>query len=608
MGIIVGTEIVIKIIKKTMKNWIVFAFIILTNNIFSQIENAQTEVIGGKNYYVHIVQSGNTIWGIHKLYNVSIEDIIKDNPSLENGLNEGQKIIILVPKKTIEHEVQANETLFGISKKYGVTIENIILANPGVENGVKLGQKLKIAGVEDINNSNSQQNDVPETEPNPQTKDTSAVKESSIKVSFTDSIIDHVVLEFETLYSISKRFMVPVEELMRFNNLKNSKLKPGDILKIPIKKEKVERVKIREVAPAEIRKLDSTLLFPKREKYKIAIILPFYLEKGEGNSDFISTLATEFYMGAKLAIDSLEELGLKADVYVFDSKMDSSSVKKILAKPEFKGMDLVFGPLFPENVDIVSRWCKLNNARMICPTATNTSVLKNNPFVYSAVPSDATLMKGLASFTLKNNSRDQIILIKSSNEKDLVMYETFRNSFLTEPYTGNRPKLIETNLENFASFMKKGVKIILVFPTNEKLPAMKFMNSLNSAGQRFDSENIFVYGTKEWSNFDDIKPHFKNKYHFHFSSPNDLNYKYLLTEYLHRKYRSTYNSDMTKMAVQGFDVIFYFISDLILMKKSENQIMNSFKMIQLGAGNGYENAHTFIIKQENFELINVENN
>jgi LysM repeat protein len=592
-----------------MKNWIVFAFIILTNNIFSQIENTQTEVIGGKKYYVHIVQSGNTLWGIHQLYNVSVEEIIKGNPGVENGLNEGQKIIILVPKKTIQHEVQVNETLFGISKKYDVTIENIILANPGAENGVKLGQKLKIPGVEDLNNSDSQQNDVPiETEPNPQINDNSAVRENSIKVSFTDSVIDHIVLEFETLYSISKRFMVPVEELMRFNNLKSSKIKPGEILKIPIKKEKVEQVKIREVAPAVIRKLDSTLLFPKREKYKIAIILPFYLDKGEGNSDFISTLATEFYMGAKLAIDSLEELGLKADVYVFDSKMDSISVKNILAKPEFKGMDLVFGPLFPENVDIVSRWCKLNNARMVCPAAANTSVLKNNPFVYSAVPSDATLMKGLAAFTLKNNSRDQIILIKSSNEKDFVLYETFRNSFLTEPFNGNRPKLIEASLENFTSFMKKGVKVILVFPTNEKLPALKFTNSLKSADQRFDSENIFVYGTKEWSNFDDVKPHFKNKYHFHFSSPNDLNYKYLQTEDLHRKYRSTYNSDMTKMAVQGFDVLYYFISDLLLSKKSENQIMNSFEMIQLGAGNGYENSHTFIIKQENFELINVEDN
>jgi LysM repeat protein len=594
-----------------MRNWILVGFIFFACNVFAQPEKAQKEIVGGKNHYVHIVQAGNTLWGIYKLYNVPVEEIIKANPGSEKGLNEGQKLLIPVPLVTVQHEVENKETLFGISKKYGVTVESITAANPGIENGVKTGQKLSITGVEREVAALATKSDVIiENEMPIASADTLQPKTNTVKVSFSDTVINHVVLDHETLYSISKRFMVPTEELQKFNMLKSSKIKPGDTLKIPVKKEKIEVVKIRQVDPVELRKVDSTLLFPKRMKYKVAILLPFYLDKGEanGNSEYISTLATEFYMGAKIAIDSLEKLGMNADVFVFDSKNDSTTVKKILAKPEFKGMDLVFGPLFPDNVDVVARWCKANNARMICPTIANPSLLKDNPFIYNAVPSDATLLKGLAEYTLKKNARDQVVLIKSPSEKDRIMYESFRNTFLTAPFSGTRPKLIEATLENYSSFMKKGVKMILVFPTNEKLQAVKFMNSLNTTAQKFEAENIFIYGTKDWMNMDDVKPHFRNKFNFHFASPNDLNYKYSQTESLHRKYRSMYNSDMTKMAVQGFDVLFYFCSEFLMDKKSKDVVMNAFDMIQLGAGNGYENTNSFIIEQEEFELINVGKN
>ena len=590
-----------------MKNWIFIAFLLSFKCVFAQPETNQTEVIGGKKYYVHFVQTGNTLWGIHNLYSVSVEDIIKYNPGTEKGLIDGQKLILPVQLQTVLHTVDSKETLFAISKKYGVTIESIIANNPTAETGITVGQILTISGVEkkistteNIPISNVQNEIV-------KTTDSAKEEASKYKISFEDTMIHHVILDHETLYSISKRYMVSVEELQSFNGLKSSKINPGDVLKIPIKKEKIQVLEKREIKAIVMKSVDSTLLFPKKTNYKIAILLPFFLEKSENNSDYISTLATEFYMGAKLAIDSLEKMGLEAQVFVYDSKTDTISIKKILEKPEFATMDLVFGPLSPDNVDVVAKWCKLNKVRMVCPVSVNISVIKNNQFVYSAVPSDATLLKGLAEFTLNNNSKDQVIVIKSTNKKDLIMYESFRNTFLTAPVVGVRPKLIEATMDNYLSFMKKGVNNILVFPTNEKSLAIKFMNNLSSSSSKFNAENIFVYATKEWVNFDDVKPHYKNKYNFHFASPNDLNYKYPETEQLHLKYRSAYNSDMTKMAVQGFDVLYYFTSLLLLSSSLNELIMNQFDLKQNGVGNGYENSNVYIIEQEDFELINVQN-
>ena len=49
---------------------------------WAQPDTAPVETINGKKYFVHIVQQGNTLYGIHQLYNTSIETLMAEN----NGL------------------------------------------------------------------------------------------------------------------------------------------------------------------------------------------------------------------------------------------------------------------------------------------------------------------------------------------------------------------------------------------------------------------------------------------------------------------------------------------------------------------------------------------
>ena len=115
-------------------------FLLWSVPLLAQPKDAEIEIKEGKKYYVHIVQTGNSLWGIHTLYNVPVDDIIATNPGVENGIKDGQKLLIPVVgnltsdkskpgiKSEVKHTVQAQETLYGISKKYNVTIEQIINA------------------------------------------------------------------------------------------------------------------------------------------------------------------------------------------------------------------------------------------------------------------------------------------------------------------------------------------------------------------------------------------------------------------------------------------------------------------------------------------------
>jgi anaerobic selenocysteine-containing dehydrogenase len=83
-----------------------------------------------------------------------------------------------------------------------------------------------------------------------------------------------------------------------------------------------------------------------------------------------------------------------------------------------------------KNLDIVARWCNVNKVRMISPVTAQTEILKNNQYAIDAVTSDITLMQGIAKYIVENNSRDQIVLVKTG-AKDDELYQAFRKKFMT---------------------------------------------------------------------------------------------------------------------------------------------------------------------------------
>lgn len=112
----------------------------------------------------HEVASKETLWGISKKYNVSVDDLKKANPYLETeGLKIGQQIIIpsnnivSINEKPVEtvaeavstdvelyREVKAKETKYGISKEYGITVAELERQNPSIKGKVPVGYLLKI--------------------------------------------------------------------------------------------------------------------------------------------------------------------------------------------------------------------------------------------------------------------------------------------------------------------------------------------------------------------------------------------------------------------------------------------------------------------------------
>ena len=100
----------------------------------------------------HRIQKGETAYFIAQKYKVSVEEIYKLNPESQNGIKDDQMIRIPVhssekpnSSQQITHVVGAKETLFGLAKQYNISVEALQNANQAIlTNGLQIGQQLII--------------------------------------------------------------------------------------------------------------------------------------------------------------------------------------------------------------------------------------------------------------------------------------------------------------------------------------------------------------------------------------------------------------------------------------------------------------------------------
>ena len=196
-------------------------------NVFAQPDNAQVETIGGKKYYIHIVQQGNTLYGIQQLYNTSMGSILTENKGISDDLTIGQRVLIPIdfndPKHYGKHTVVASETLYGISKKYECTVDDLKVLNPTLTEGISIGQVLIVPK----KSVGGQPGEVIQTDPVIRNNQGG---NGNFDISMKDTIIKHTVLPHETLYSIAKRYMVSADTIMSINGLTSVNIKKDSVL------------------------------------------------------------------------------------------------------------------------------------------------------------------------------------------------------------------------------------------------------------------------------------------------------------------------------------------------------------------------------------------
>jgi LysM repeat protein len=169
---------------------------------------------------VYRVKAGDTVWGLSRLFNVTIKQICRWNGFRStNDLKAGKKIVIYsgVEDDTRTRDsdnnngymVKSGDTVASIARHLGVGIEELLEANGLTKDNsvIHPGDHLRLPD-----------------------------KVSRLSGRNPGGPVKYVVAAGDNLYSIAETFSVGVSDLMSVNNLgPSSVIRPGDILLIPSK-------------------------------------------------------------------------------------------------------------------------------------------------------------------------------------------------------------------------------------------------------------------------------------------------------------------------------------------------------------------------------------
>ena len=133
-----------------MKQYLILFFLTCSFSTFGMPQDSlRTENIEGRLFVIHEVEPQETLFALSRRYNVSVEDIKLNNPIVAEGLKVGDILRIPIVRKQFNsnlktHIVQQGETLFAISRIYGVDVEQIMTSNNLLEGNLSIGQELII--------------------------------------------------------------------------------------------------------------------------------------------------------------------------------------------------------------------------------------------------------------------------------------------------------------------------------------------------------------------------------------------------------------------------------------------------------------------------------
>ncbi|GET44862.1 LysM peptidoglycan-binding domain-containing protein [Capnocytophaga felis] len=627
--------------------------------------------IGFAQQQTHNVKENENIESIAKTYRVSPSDIIKKNPELKNGLKKDMVIYIPSGKVKYystqkplgfkSHKVEAKETFFGLSQKYGISIDdlkryNFDLYNRGLLEGETIsipvfekasamiqkgiqGQKKYVVKPQETlwrisKNHNISQGELEKMNPGVTAENLREGQEIWVPASETHTpslpkntnsqdLVLYSVEKAEGFYSLERKFGISEAEIIKLNPELKDGLKSDSQIWIP--RENFERYKQGEALVVESQLFeDSTqkmisIASPENVK-EISFILPFRISDVVGETDKMATLkgrlsdnrvtpiATDFYSGALIAIDSLQKKGYKFRVNVFDSEKTEKEIQRMASNENIQKSQVIIGPFSARSFNVISASISNPNVAILAPLSNKNIELKPN--VYQTLPTETVQQNKMIQFISQKYVNANILILADSNNASVreKLEQSFPNAkVVTEITVSSVPNALDYSRENIAiiqsneiGFVSNAVRVLHnVMQSKKDNISPKIILMTTDKGSVYDSSSL---SNNQLSDLQFTFPTF-NKY----SDGNDS---------FSKRYLKTYGILPNKYAVRGFDITMDTILRLGVtgnLNDSNNQLgetsflENRFAYLRNPyRGGGYENQGVYIVKYENMEIKEVK--
>lgn len=527
-------------------------------------------------FHHHKVEAGETLYGLSKQYEVSVDAIKKHNKELyDRALKKGETILIPknlpedpnqsdldLPSGTQAYTVSPKETKYGIARKFGITIDELEKLNPHIKEELPVGTTL-IVPVEE------------------------AVAQGEVDTALYEL---YEVKAREGFYRLKTKFGISKEEIIKLNPYAADGLKEGMILKIP-KKSVLEEIQV----------VDLETKIENKKLKNIALMLPFHLPDSiQAGEDLIKKdptlrIALDFYSGALMAAEFAKEKGISVQLNIFDTGPNESNLSNILNGNNFENTQAVIGPLLQRNVEQTAQKLESENIPVFSPLSNRNLNMRSN--LFQTIPTTAVLQQAMINYLHHHGSEKNILFISDGKHRELV--ETASSTMPTAKIMVVRNNFIKQ--EEILPHLTSGNENWVVVSSDNPILISSVVNTLNGILETKEIR-LFALDKNDAYEWDEISNSRLARLEFTFPSVNKNDEANRSTAF-YKEYYKKYGVWPNRFVTRGFDVTY----DVILRLAAEKDIYESLdpgietvytenKFRYDSSESGYANQAVYILK------------
>lgn len=575
----------------------------------AQVQTLPTIGVAGRILRYYDVRTGDSVYSVARDLGITTDQVIANNPSAADGLTAGMRLYFPEslegeadvtpapgePQKPLTHVVEKGESVYGISAKYNIPVETLIRLNPQADSGVSAGQVLRLtdaplqAQAPAITPSHA-----PSASPAPTVSPAAAPAKSVEKLQPRAGYEIYTINPGETLFAIADSRGTTLDAIQVANpGLDITAYSAGDEIYVPLTgvKKDVPSIRLEDFvnlsgsgsdAGTASEPVDSTSVTPidyaTLQEMSVAVVLPFMA--GDANPSRAAKLNQEFLRGLLLGAKELSKLqGSKIYIRAFDTKGNADTLKVLMERPEVSGADIIVVPdadgqmAFIEDSD--TRSVLLNYFAIKDETYRNHSNV-----VQANIPHDKmydraldgfmqTFREGYTTYMPVFLSRDKgatdksefTDLLKKRLDSEGVEYRTLE-------YEGALDE------EELADFNPDIQPIVYIPASGTRSEFMKYSPALEKQAKGLlSADNLALWGYPEFVTFkgdnrDALHNLHTTIYSRFYTNDNDYNLRAIRDSY-----KKQYGQEMTDafplQGVQGYDAAAYIVAALRGMAKGE---------------------------------------
>ena len=443
-----------------------------------------------------------------------------------------------------------------------------------------------------------------------------------------DSIVNHTVQKKETIFSLSKKYGLSMNEIIKANpGIQIDKLKRRSILIIPLRKKNVvknevdvvvESLKNDSINPLDFKLYDLTKEKFKKIEFELAFLAPFKLntvvldsvEDTEKNLSEVNltTISINFYNGLSYAVEELKDLGINVNVSIYDTENDLNKINE-LKSLDLKKFDLIIGPFISRNFNkfnsdntslIVSPLVEngINVKENVIITTTNNSLKSSR--VFDIIDSEIALIEDQCAIIISDleNISSKSKLIKRFPNAEVINIDE-ENLFVDPEITDS---LMGVNKQNW------------VFLETSKTNVISSVTSLLNSQNNYERK-IRLFSTVSSENYENSNISLEKLGNLNFIYPSNskpsTSFEY---NNFYERFIEKFGNEPDRISIKARDITYDLILRIAVFKKFENSLpygettyfQNKFDYTF--KDNFYRNRSFFILRHRDLEILEIEEN